>query len=60
MVTTMAKMLAYPVMVLSGVGILLCLSFYLLGVTGIYTFPASNMTVLFGGLFIVWFPTVIR
>lgn len=55
----MAKMIAYPVMILSGIGVLLCLSFYLLGVTGIYLFPPEKMMVLFGGLFVVWFPTVI-
>ena len=55
----MAKMIAYPVMVLSGVGVLLCLTFYLLGLTGIHPLPARDMPVLFGGLFVVWFPTVI-
>ena len=55
----MVKMLAYPVMVLSGIGVMLCLSFYLLGVTGIYPLPAKETPVLFGGLFVVWIPTVI-
>jgi len=55
----MVKVIAYPVMVLSGVGILLCLSFYLLGLTGIYPLPAKETPILFGGLFVVWFPTVV-
>jgi hypothetical protein len=55
----MAKMIAYPVMVCSGVGILLCLGFYLLGVSGIYSLPARGVPVVFGGLFVVWLPTVI-
>ena len=55
----MVKMIAYPVMVLSGVGVLFCLTFYLFGLTGIYPLPAGDMPVLFGGLFVVWFPTVI-
>ena len=55
----MVKMIAYPVMVLSGIGVLLCLSFYLLGLTGIYPLPTRETPVLFGGLFVVWIPTVI-
>jgi hypothetical protein len=53
------KVLAYPVMVLSAVGIVLCLSFYLLGVTGICPVPLRNTPVLFVGVFVVWLPTVI-
>ncbi|MFI5059780.1 MAG: hypothetical protein ACHQLQ_16565 [Candidatus Acidiferrales bacterium] len=55
----MAKMIAYPVMILSAVGVLLCLSFYIIGVTGIYPLPARETPILFGGLFAVWIPTVI-
>jgi hypothetical protein len=55
----MVKMIAYPVMVLSGVGVLLCLSFYILGLTGTSPLPAGDMQVLFVGVFVVWFPTVI-
>ncbi len=55
----MAKMIAYPVMILAGVGVLLCLSFYLLGVTGIYLLPARGVPIVFGGIFVVWLPTVI-
>jgi uncharacterized membrane protein len=55
----MAKMIAYPVMILSAVGILLCLSCYIIGVTGIYPPPAGVTPILFGGLFAVWIPTVI-
>jgi hypothetical protein len=55
----MVKMIAYPIMVLSGTGVLLCLSLFLLGLTGIYQLPGGDMPVLFGGLFVVWFPTVI-
>ena len=55
----MVKMLAYPVMVLSGIGVLLCLSCYLLGLRGIYPLQARGMPVLFGGIFVVWLPTVI-
>ena len=55
----MAKVVAYPVMVLAAVGVLLCLSFYLLGVTGIHPIPSGNVPILFVGVFIVWAPTVI-
>jgi hypothetical protein len=55
----MAKIVAYPVLVLSTVGILLCLSLFLVGVTGDHPLPSKATPVLFGGLFVVWFPTVI-
>ncbi len=55
----LVKVLAYPVMLLSGLGVLLCLSFYILGITGIYPLPAKQMPIPFGGLFAVWLPTVI-
>jgi hypothetical protein len=55
----MVKMIAYLVMVLSAAGVLLCLCFYFLGLTGAYPLPAREMPVLFVGLFVVWFPTVI-
>ena len=55
----MAKVIAYPVMILSAAGVLLCLSFYLLGLTRIYSLPAKGLPILFGGLFAVWLPTVI-
>ena len=53
------KMAASPVMVLSAVGVLLCLSFYIIGVTGAYPLPARETPILFGGLFAVWIPIVI-
>ena len=55
----MAKMIAYPVMILSAAGVVLCLSFYVLGLTRIYSLPAKGLPILFGGLFAVWLPTVI-
>jgi hypothetical protein len=55
----MVKVIAYPVMVLSAVGVLLCLSFYFLGLTGIYPLPEKETPILFVGIFVVWFPTVI-
>jgi len=55
----MAKMIAYPVMILSAAGALLCLSLYLLGLARIYSLPAKGLPILFGGLFAVWLPTVI-
>ena len=55
----MAKMIAYPVMILSAAGMVLCLSFYVLGLTRIYSLPAKGLPILFGGLFAVWLPTVI-
>jgi hypothetical protein len=55
----MAKMIAYPVMILSAAGVVLCISFYLLGLTRIYSLPAKGLPILFGGLFAVWLPTVI-
>jgi len=55
----MAKMIAYPVMILSAAGVVLCLSFYVLGLTRIYSLPEKGLPILFGGLFAVWLPTVI-
>jgi hypothetical protein len=55
----MAKIVAYPVMVPAAVGVLLCLSLFLLGVTGVHTVPSKATPVIFGGVFVVWFPTVI-
>jgi hypothetical protein len=54
----MAKIVAYPVMVLAGLGIVLCFSFYLLGVTGIHPLPSNREPILFVGIFVVWAPTV--
>jgi hypothetical protein len=51
--------LAWIVMVLSGIGVSLCLSLYLLGVTGVFTLPPEDTNVLFAGVFLVWLPTVI-
>jgi len=54
---TVGKIIAYPVMMLSGVGILLCLSFSLLALTGRH--PSLVTPVMFGGIFVVWVPTII-
>jgi uncharacterized membrane protein len=55
----MAKAIAYPIMVLSALGVLLCFSLYLLGLAGIYSPPTQNLPVLFIGVFVVWMPTVL-
>ena len=55
----MAKVVAYPVMLLSAVGIFLCLTLYLLGASGMYEFPMNKVSILFFGLFVVWVPTVL-
>jgi len=55
----MAKIVAYPVMMLAALGVILCLTFTLLGVTGLYLLPSSRESFLFAGIFVVWFPTVI-
>jgi hypothetical protein len=55
----MIKIVAYPVMSLSGIGVLPCLSLYILGVTGTYSLPFKQTSVLFVGVFVVWFPTVL-
>ncbi len=55
----MVKMIAYPVMVLSVAGVLVCFTFYFLGLTGVYLFPSKGTLVLSAGIFVVWFPTVI-
>ena len=55
----MAKIVAYPVMVLSAVGVLLCLCLFLLALLGVQPLPSKTVPILFGGLFLVWFPTVI-
>ena len=46
-------------MVLSAAGIVLCLGFYLIGVTRIYLVPARVLAVLLVGIFPIWLPTVI-
>ena len=51
--------LAYVVMVLAGVGALLCLSLYLFSVTGIFTLPSEDGAALFAGIFLVWVPTIL-
>jgi hypothetical protein len=55
----MAKMIAYPVMILSAVGVLLCLSFYIIGITGTHSLPFKITSILFIGIFVVWVPAVI-
>jgi len=54
----MIKVIAYPVMVLSGIGVFLCLSLYIIGVTGTYPVPLKQ-SFLFFGIFVVMFPTAI-
>ena len=46
-------------MVLSAVGVLLCVTLYLLGVTGTYSPQMKNSSILFIGVFVVWLPTVL-
>jgi len=55
----MAKLVAYPVMVLAAAGVLLCFSLFLLRVTGVHPVQANAAPFIFGGVFVVWFPTVI-
>jgi hypothetical protein len=56
--TAMTKILAYVVLVLSAVGIFLCVICFLLGVTGVYQLP-ENEPFLFFGVFVVWIPTIL-
>jgi hypothetical protein len=46
-------------MVFCGVGISLCLSLYLLGITGVFLLPSKDAIVLFAGIFLVWLPTIL-
>jgi hypothetical protein len=55
----MAKIVAYPVMVLAALGMLLCLGSYLLEFAGLYSPPQNRPPILIFGLFVVWFPTVL-
>ena len=55
----MRKAIAYPVMLLSGAGVLLCLFSYLRWSTGSYRPLKSGPPVLFIGIFVVWLPTVV-
>jgi hypothetical protein len=54
----MAKVVAYLVMVLAALGMLLCLGFYLLEFTGVYSPAQNSSAILFFGVFVVWFPTM--
>ncbi|MBZ5657960.1 MAG: hypothetical protein LAO56_22080 [Acidobacteriia bacterium] len=53
------QVIAYLVMALSAAGVVLCLGLYFLGPAGIHPLQARETPVLFGGVFVVWFPTVI-
>lgn len=53
-----SKIQAYSVLVLSGIGVLVSISLYILGVTRIYEFPAKDKQSLFVGIFVVWLSTV--
>jgi hypothetical protein len=55
----MRKAIAYPVMMLSGAGVLLCLFSYLRWLTGTYHPLKSGPPILFIGIFVVWLPTVL-
>jgi hypothetical protein len=55
----MKKAIAYPVMLLSGAGVLLCLFSYLRWLTGSYHPLKSGPPILFIGIFVVWLPTVL-
>jgi hypothetical protein len=54
----MIRILVYVVLLLSAAGIFLCVSLFLLGVTGIYLLPEGK-PFLFFGVFVVWLPTVL-
>ena len=53
------KMIAYPVMILAAVGTSLSVSLFALGLAGTEPPQSRVMPILFGGIFVVWFPTVI-
>ncbi len=55
----MRKAIAFPVMLLAGAGVLLCLISYLRWLTGRYHPLASGPPILFVGIFVVWLPTVL-
>ena len=54
----MAKIVAYPVMMLALAGLLLCLGAYGFEFAGLYSPPANRPPLLFFGIFVVWFPTI--
>jgi hypothetical protein len=56
---TLRKAVAYPVMALAAAGIIGCVGVVTLGSLGAYEFPRNQPPVLFVGIFVVWFPTVI-
>jgi hypothetical protein len=55
----MRRVIAYPVMLLSGAGVLLCLASYVRWLTGSYHPFKSGPPILFVGIFVVWVPTVL-
>src|SRR5881392_2188035 len=55
----MRKVVAYPAMLASAVGMLLCVFSYLGWLTGSYRFPRPEPPLLFIGIFVVWLPTVL-
>jgi len=55
----MVKVLAYPVMVVSAVGVILCLTCFVVGSSGVHDLPKEVAAILFGGVFVVWLPTVL-
>jgi len=56
---TPSRAVAYPVMLLSAAGTVACGVLFILGSVGAYRLPANKPPVLFIGIFVVWFPTVI-
>jgi hypothetical protein len=55
----MRKFFAYPVMVLSACGILCCLLLAGMIVRGNHAIEKVAPTLLFPGIFVVWFPTIL-
>ena len=46
-------------MMLSGAGVVFCLAFYLLAVSGIFAVPGKDAMLLFIGIFPIWLPTIL-
>src|SRR5438105_10873600 len=55
----MRKVVAYPVMLASAAGMLLCVFSYLGWLTGSYRLTSREPPLLFIGIFVVWLPTVL-
>src|SRR5437588_1407607 len=55
----MRKLIAYPVMLLSACGIVICVVLYALSFGGNASLAQRAPAVVFPGLFVVWLPTVL-